>query len=120
MIPPFLLAKLYVKGSLKNTSDGFEFSFKNFIEATLLTGLGPIVAGESTYEGAAIQAKVGEETWSGADVSPQNPIPARVNVPIHLRVIGVSLPPGEQRIFVHAVSSDIGALRFEVKERLDG
>ncbi len=32
MIPSFLLAKMYVKGSLKNTDTGFEFTLKNIIE----------------------------------------------------------------------------------------
>jgi hypothetical protein len=46
MVPSFLFAKLYVKGSLKNTETGFEFSLKNIIDSTMLTGIGPIGVGE--------------------------------------------------------------------------
>ena len=46
MIPSFLLAKLYVKGSLKNTETGFEFSLKNIIDSTMLIGIGPVTVGE--------------------------------------------------------------------------
>ena len=45
MIPSFLLAKLYVKGSLKNTETGFEFSLKNIIDSTMLIGIGPVTVG---------------------------------------------------------------------------
>ena len=44
MIPSFLLAKLYVKGSLKNHENGFELKLKNIIDSTWLTGIGPITA----------------------------------------------------------------------------
>ena len=49
MIPSFLLAKLYVKGSLKNTETGFEFSLKNIIDSTMLIGIGPVTVGERDY-----------------------------------------------------------------------
>ena len=48
MIPSFLLAKLYVKGSLKNTATGFEFSLKNIIDSTMLIGIGPVTVGRAT------------------------------------------------------------------------
>ena len=51
MVPSFLLANLYVKGSLKNTDSGFEFALKNIIDSTMLIGIGPISVGGMNYEG---------------------------------------------------------------------
>ncbi len=65
MIPSFLLAKLYVKGSLKNTDTGFEFTLKNIIDNTMLIGIGPVTVGEKSYEGAALTLTAGDKTISG-------------------------------------------------------
>ncbi len=44
MFPPFVLAKIYVKGSLKNTEKGFEFTLKNVVDSGTVVELGPITA----------------------------------------------------------------------------
>jgi hydroxymethylglutaryl-CoA reductase (NADPH) len=118
MFPPYILAQLYVKGSLKNTPEGFEFSLKNLIESTLLVGIGPFVAGGLTYEASAITLHVGESTYKGEEISRQKPVPARVGIPMVLRVAGQSLAPGAQTIFVSADSSDIGKVKFDIKDTL--
>ena len=43
MFPASLLARLFVKGSLKNTENGFEMKLKNIIDSGTLVGLGPLV-----------------------------------------------------------------------------
>jgi hypothetical protein len=70
MIPSFLLAKLYVKDSLKNTDNGFEFALKNIIDSTMLIGIGPIGVGEQNYEGEVITMTVADKTYQGAKLSP--------------------------------------------------
>jgi len=116
MIPSFLLAKLYVKGSLKNNESGFEFSLKNIIDSTMLIGIGPISATGKDYEGQAINMTVGDKTINGADLSRSNSVPVRMGVPMKVSVAGDKLAPGPQKITVAATTSDIGKIKFDIND----
>jgi hypothetical protein len=116
MIPSFLLAKLYVKGSLRNTDSGFEFSLKNIIDNSMLIGVGPIVVGDRPYEAPVITMTVGEKTWKGEEITRQNPVPARMGNVIRVGLTGDRLVPGTQKISVSATSSDIGKFKFDFSD----
>jgi hypothetical protein len=116
MIPSFLLAKLYVKDSLKNTATGFEFGLKNIIDSTMLIGIGPISVGEKTYLGEEIKMTVADRTVDSTELSRQNPIPVHVGMPFKVSVFGNPLEPGAYKITVVATTSDIGRIKFEINE----
>jgi len=116
MIPSFLLAKLYVKGSLKNNEKGFEFALKNIIDSTMLIGIGPITAGEKTYEGDAITMTVGDKSVNGAELSRSNSVPVRMGVPLKVEVAGDQLAAGAQKISVAATTTDIGKIKFDIND----
>jgi len=118
MIPSFLLAKLYVKGSLKNTDNGFEFALKNIIDTTMLIGIGPITIGSTNFEGDAVTMATNERTVNGAELSRNNPIPVRMGVPLKVSVTGGKLTAGEQRISVSATTSDIGKIKFDIVDKI--
>jgi hypothetical protein len=118
MIPSFLLAKLYVKGSLKNTDTGFEFTLKNIIDNTMLVGIGPVTVGDRNYEGAALTLTVGDKTISGADLSRQTSFPARMGMLLKIVVAGDRLAPGAQKITVAGTSSDIGKFKFDISDNV--
>jgi hypothetical protein len=116
MIPSFLLAKLYVKGSLKNTDSGFEFSLKNIIDNTMLVGIGPVTVGDKNYEGTDLTLTAGDKTVSGADLTRQNGVPARMGMILKVVVTGDKLAPGPQKITVAGTSSDIGKFKFDLTD----
>lgn len=116
MIPSFLLAKLYVKGSLKNTDAGFEFHLKNIIDSTMLIGIGPVSVGEKSYEGEAVTLIVGDRTISGSGLSRHNPVPVRIGTPFRVIVVGEKLAAGEQRITVAATTTDVGKIKFDITD----
>jgi hydroxymethylglutaryl-CoA reductase (NADPH) len=116
MIPSFLLAKLYVKGSLKNHEKGFEFALKNIIDSTMLIGIGPISVGEKNYEGGAIDMTVGDKTVNGAELSRTNSVQVRMGVPMKVSVTGDKLEVGTQRVTVAATTSDIGKIKFDIND----
>jgi hydroxymethylglutaryl-CoA reductase (NADPH) len=118
MFPPFVLAKLYVKGSLKNTPDGFEFSLKNIIDATMLSGIGPIVVGDKSYEGASLTVIFGDKQLQGDEVSKTNMVPVKMGTPLKVVVHGNRLPAGEAKISVTATTSDIGKVKFDIKDKI--
>jgi hydroxymethylglutaryl-CoA reductase (NADPH) len=116
MIPSFLLAKLYVKGSLKNHEKGFEFALKNIIDSTMLIGIGPITVGEKNYEGESINMTVGDKTVNGAELSRTNSVQVRMGVPMKVSVTGDKLEAGTQRVTVAATTSDIGKIKFDIND----
>jgi hypothetical protein len=116
MIPSFFLAKLYVNGSLKNLESGYEFSLKNIINSTWMTGIDPFLAGSSTYGGGVITMFVGEQTSKGSELSTGNKVPVRMGVPITVRVAGENLPEGQQKFSVTATTSEIGRIKFEISD----
>ena len=118
MIPSFLLAKLYVKGSLKNTENGFEFNLKNIIDSSMLIGIGPINVGEKNYQGNAIEMTLGERTINGAELSRSNPLPVHMGVLFKVSVSGDNLEAGEQKITVVATTSDIGKIKFDIHDHV--
>jgi hypothetical protein len=118
MIPSFLLAKLYVKGSLKNNNTGFEFALKNIIDSTMLVGIGPVSVGDRNYEGEAVTLTVGEKTVNGAELSRQTSIPVRVGTLMKVSVTGEKLATGEQRISVSATTTDIGRIKFDISDNV--
>ncbi|OQA42133.1 MAG: hypothetical protein BWY52_02323 [Chloroflexi bacterium ADurb.Bin325] len=118
MFPPSMLANVYVKGSLKNTEDGFEFALKNNIESTMLSGVGPIVVGGQSYSGAAITLTVGDRVWQADQIGWRNLVPASVGVSINVRVQGAPLPSGPVKLSLTAASADIGSLTFEVTDTI--
>jgi hypothetical protein len=115
-IPPFLLAKLYVKGSLRNTSDGFELDIKNIIDSTSLTAVGPIGADGTSYEAQSVTLTIRDRSWPGGELSEANPAPLPVGVPLTIRVRAAPLAPGRHRVSVAAVSADIGGIAFDVQD----
>jgi hydroxymethylglutaryl-CoA reductase (NADPH) len=116
IIPSFLLAKLYAKGSLKNTDEGFEFSLKNIIDSTSLCGIGPIGVDGKTYGAESISLVVKDRTWAGAELSALNAAPVPVNVPFRVIVRGDRLAPGARKVSVVATSTDIGAFKFDLND----
>ena len=118
MIPSFLLAKLYVKGSLKNNETGFEFALKNIIDPTMLIGIGPIGVDEKNYESEAITLTVADKIVNGPELSDQNSILVRVGVPIKVSVIADRLAAGAQHITVAATTTDIGKIKFDISDTI--
>lgn len=118
MFPAFLLAKLYVKGSLKSTDSGFEFALKNIIDSTMLTGIGPITADGKQYSGKEITLTLLEKSVSGADLSKDNTIAVRMGIPMKISVSGGQLSAGNHTIGVAATTSDIGTIKFEINDKV--
>lgn len=119
MFPSFLLAKLYVKCSLKNNETGFEFALKNILDSTILIKLGPVVADGVTYEGDAIQLVAGDRVYNGKDLSTQSPVEIRIGVPMKISVTGARLPAGPQKISIAATTSDIGQIKFDISDTVN-
>ena len=115
-IPGFLLAKLYVKGTLRNTPDGFAFDLKNIIDSTSLTAVGPITVDGTAHEAADIALTIKDARSAASELSAAATLSLPVGVPLTVGVRSAPLAPGKHAITVVAVSADIGRLAFDITD----
>ncbi len=118
MFPASMLAKLFVKESLKNTEDGFEFKIKNIIDSGTVTGMGPVVVDETSYGPDACRLKVGEKEVVGSQITRSAPVPVRAFSEIRVRVLGSPLAAGEHKLTLQFFTEEAGKLQFSITEPL--
>jgi hypothetical protein len=118
MFPSSMLAKLFVKGSLKNTEDGFELKLKNIIDSGTLVGMGPVVVDEASFAPTTCRVKVGEKEVVGDQITRTSPISVRAFVEIRVRVQGQPLQAGDHKVTLQVFTNEAGKLQFSVTEPL--
>lgn len=118
-IPPFVLKKLYVKGSLRTEKDGFAFDLKNTIApAAITTFAGLDVDGvRLTQPQVTIIPSAGQPRAMG-DISVETPLHLPLNATITLHVTGEALGPELHRLAVHIVVQEVGPLEIPIADTL--
>ncbi len=118
-IPSFLLKKLYVKGSLRNTPEGCAFALRNAIDTGTVTGISCVEIDGVDYSPEALAVHVpGEGTFPGTAITPQAPLSLRVGVMITVRLVGLVLQPGEHTLRLHIQTQELGDVGIKVKDRV--
>jgi len=115
-VPSFLLKKLYLKGSLRNTERGFEFRIKNTLAPGTIVGLASL-----RVDGREVPLEVVTVAWEGgearaAEVSPESPLSFGLNVEATLRVEGEQLPAGAHQISLTVVTKEVGKLTIPIAD----
>ena len=118
IVPQFLLRRLYVKGSLRNTADGFEFQLKNTLGSGYGNELLPLVIDggelpkESSYFG------IDAETIPFTAVSKSRPFTLSKNMAATISVKGAKLSEGPHKRGFAFVAQGLGKLQFDVTDVL--
>jgi hypothetical protein len=119
MFPSYLLQKVYLKGSLKNNENGYEFALKNIVDTGTLVGLNPLVVdGESIPPAMVRLVSNGEEVY-GNQITQRNPMPLPVQAQAHFVVKGDPLSPGQHEIAISLVTREIGLVKFKITDTVD-
>lgn len=112
-VPGFLLRRLYVKGSLRNTETGFEFQLRNSLGSGYSHRMLPLsVDGTEVPMESASFVLEGEET-SFAAVSRERTFTLALNTSITIQVSGVTLDAGPRKIGMGFEAPGLGELRFD-------
>jgi len=107
-----------VKGSLRNTSDGFEFRLKNSLGSGYAHGLLPIkVNGEAIPMEQATFAVEGQ-VLSFTEVSKESPASLTMNREATIAITGRSLEEGPHQLSMGFVVGGLGELRFDLNDNL--
>ncbi|MBI2873443.1 MAG: hypothetical protein HYY00_09690 [Chloroflexi bacterium] len=112
-VPPFLLRRLYVKGSLKNTPGGFQFQLKNQLGSGYARRLMPI-----TVDGVDVPLEATSFTTDGKEVpltavAEGTPFTLALNKVTTLTVQGKPLAPGPRKIGMRFEVAGLGLLEFD-------
>ncbi len=116
MFPQSVLANIYVKGSLKNTEQGFEFRLKNVVDSGTVVELGPITVDGKVYQAAALTVLTSSQERPGDQVTRQAPLPVYIGSSFTIRVKGEMLAAGEHAMNISVNTREIGRLTFEARD----
>ncbi len=112
-VPGFLLRRLYVKKSLRNTADGFEFQLKNGLGSGYAYRLWPLTLdGEEIPSGRSVFSIDGREVGFD-DVSRENTFTLAMNKTVTISIQGISLDVGAHKVRMGFDVPGLGTLRFD-------
>ncbi len=116
-IPPVILKKLYVKGSLRAEGDGFVLSLQNNIAPGVIQGFkGLTLDGKAVpLERVNVLQPDGAVVPAGA-ISEQNPVLFPLGATVTLQVSGVPLSSGNHQVGIRVVVKDVGPLEIPVAD----
>jgi hydroxymethylglutaryl-CoA reductase (NADPH) len=119
-IPPFVLKKLYVKGSLRIEDDGFALDLKNVIAPGTITAFtGLDLDGQAIAPAQVTLVPSSGNPRSMGEISAQAPLLFPVSAPVTLRVAGKTLEPGPHDLVIRVVVQEVGPLDIPVSDTLE-
>ena len=120
-VPAFILRRLYVKGSLQNTSTGWSFTLKNSLGSGYAHGMVPLRVDKS--EEVPMDQTMFEHdgvTISFEQVNRENTFGLQMNRSIVISVIGEQLTRGAHRIDFACIVPGLGQIGFDFTDEVDG
>lgn len=117
-VPGFLLKRLYVKGSLKNTPEGFALTLKNTLGSGYAQAMLPLkVDGEDLPLGDSYFFLDGRPI-PFTDVSRDRPFTLGLHRETKMLVKGRTLPAGAHRVGIGFTVVGLGDLSFEIVDEV--
>jgi hypothetical protein len=114
-VPAFMLKKLYLKGSLKNTEQGFQFQIRNTLAPGTITALVPVAVDGVAYPLADTQV-VARDSLAAADISKERPVTFGINSLVTMVVKGARLATGEHSVVMGVLTKEAGELKWDVTD----
>lgn len=118
VVPAFILRRLYVKGSLRNTEGGFSFQLKNTLGSGYARAVGPLtVDGDDVALEDSFFAHEGRHV-SFSEVDENNTFGLPLNRTIDISVRGRRLAPGAHKIGFSFAVPGFGKLGFDFTDEV--
>jgi hypothetical protein len=117
-VPGFLLRRLYVKGSLRNTDNGFEFKLRNSLGSGYAYGLLPLKIDDEELPADSATFSVDDKTLGFPEVTKENPASLAMNRDATISFAGRSLPEGPHKVTMGFVVVGLGNLSFDLTDNV--
>jgi len=116
-VPSFLLKKLYSKGSLKNTTSGFQLAIRNIVAPATIVGLAPLRVDGVEYPLETTTAILpdGRQVFA-TELSADSPLSFSVGDTVTIQVEGEPLAPGSHELFIAPRTKEAGELDISVRD----
>jgi hypothetical protein len=115
-VPGFLLRRLYVRGSLRRTQNGFQLELKNTLGSGYARRLLPLQVNGVELPLDSCFFEVDGERHAFADVTPESPFSLALNRTSMLIGEDITLPEDVVALTVGFEVQGIGDLSFTVKD----
>ncbi len=115
-VPSFLLKRLYVKGSLRNNEQGFQFELKNTLGSGYGNELLPLTLDGKELPRESSYFVLDDEETPFSAVSKEKPFTLALNKKVTILVKGITLSEGAHKIGFRFVVQGLGKLGFEVTD----
>ncbi len=119
-IPKFLLKKIYVSGSLRETSEGIAFDLFNSIGPGILMRLNKIKLNELEFSPQEILLKIEDKIFKGNEISESNPAIFFHNQKTTCVILGARLKEGLHTITVDLLSREAGKVVVTIQDQYAG
>lgn len=116
IIPKFLLKRVYVSGSLRETSDGIAFDLFNSIGPGILTRLNAIRINDLEFSPQQILLKMGDQLLQAHEISENNPAIFFHNQKSTCILLGAKLAEGFHTITVDLLSREAGKVVVTIQD----
>jgi hydroxymethylglutaryl-CoA reductase (NADPH) len=115
-VPSYLLKKVYLRGSLRNSPDGFELTLRNDLAPATILGLTSLTVDGKAYASDTISLRIGETWQTAASVTRASPQAFALNAQVTLRVEGEPLAPGRHSLVIVIQTKEAGQLEVPAAE----
>ena len=115
-VPPFLLKRLYVKGSLCNDEQGFQFQLKNTLGSGYGIELLPLVLDNRELPRDKSYFVQDSEEIPFSAISKDKPFTLAMNKTLTILNKGTTLSEGPHKLGFSFVAQSLGKLGFEVTD----
>jgi hypothetical protein len=114
----FLAERVYLKGSLKNNAQGFEFILYNRIDTGTLVGIKSLSVDGFDVPVDSISIQTPDGKWAAAQVNYSSPIPLKVGQEARLHIGGMPLVPGQHHLVITITVLEIGRVQLKLTDTL--
>ncbi|MBI2723784.1 MAG: hypothetical protein HYX50_01855 [Chloroflexi bacterium] len=115
-VPAFLLRRLYVKGSLRNTADGFAFDLKNSLGSGHAEQMLPLTVDGVEVPPDAASFVVDDIATPFTDVSAANPVTLAMNRVVTVTARSSALSAGKHKVGIGFIVGGMGTMQFDVTD----
>ena len=117
-VPAFILRRLYVKGSLENTSEGWRFSIKNSLGSGYAHKMLPLTLDGEEIPMHLVFFQKEDEEVSFAEVDMEKTFTIRMNSEITISVKDRPLSMGTHKVFMGFTVPGFGDLGFDFSDEV--
>jgi alpha-galactosidase len=119
IIPNFILKRLYVAGSLRNTAGGCAFEIKNVVDTGTVTRFYELEIDGQAYRPTDLEVRTPQgRTVGGGEITPETPLSLPGGAGLTVTLAGVSLSPGKHSLGLHFGTKEAGDLSFKVSGQI--